>query len=505
MIFLVFPQAQRIEEKEYWGFFMHKRFILHIVARILLIVCMVMIAPLLWAISDNMHSLEVKSFVFTILFGSIISTLVLLVFKVKKEDYKRLNAKDGLAIVGFSWIILSAVGAIPLYLSKVALTYTDAFFEVVSGFTTTGATIFTDVEILPRGILFWRSLTHWLGGMGIIVLYLALLPVFGQNAFQLYKAEAPGITVERVEPKMQETAKTLWSIYFFLSLSEVVLLLLCGMSFFDALCHTFGTMATGGFSTKNASIGAYGPAVQWVIAFFMFLAGANFMLHYQALKGKGREYLKNEEFKSYFFLIFISIVAFTFVLMQGGGSANPLRESGFQVLSIITTTGYATVDFNLWPQFLRFSLIMLMFVGGCGGSTGGGMKVVRVLISLKIAFRSIIQAVFPNAIVPVRFNSVVCSEKIREGVSSYFIIFIFLFFLGTAFLTISESCDLETAFSASIASLSNIGPGLNKVGAVENYAWISMPGKWCLIFLMLAGRLELYSILILLSPEAWRK
>ncbi len=484
---------------------MHKRFVFNIIARILLIVCFFMLAPLGWAIHDDIHSPEVKAFFFTIVLGMIFSLAVLMTFRLKPKEDKLLNSKDGLAIVGLSWIILSAFGALPMFITHVVPSYTDAFFEVVSGYTTTGATIIPDIGILPRGILFWRSLTHWLGGMGIIVLYLALLPVFSQNAFQLFKAESPGITVERVEPRMKETAKMLWGVYFFVSLVEVLLLMLCGMGVFDALCHTFGTMATGGFSTQNASIGAYGPAVQWVIIVFMFIAGANFMLHYSALRGRQREYWKNEEFRMYFLLIFISILVFTFILRSTGLTQSPLRDSAFQVVSIITTTGYTTADFNLWPQVLRFSLIILMFIGGCGGSTGGGMKVVRFFISLKIAMRSIVQAVYPNAIIPVRFNGGTCSDRVIESVAAFFIIFILLFFLGTAVLTITDNCDLVTAFSASIACLSNIGPGLAKVGATQNYAWISSPGKWMLIFLMLAGRLELYSMLILFSSEAWKK
>ena len=260
---------------------MHKRFVANIISRILLAVCFVMLVPLAWAIYDDLHSLEVKAFIGTIIFGIFIAGTILWFFRIKKADYKKINAKDGLAIVGLSWIFLSAMGGLPLYFSHVVSSYTDAFFEIVSGFTTTGSTIFTDIESLPRGILFWRSLTHWLGGMGIIVLYIALLPALGTNASQLYKAEAPGLTVERAEPRIKETAKNLWTIYFLLSFLETVCLMMFDMPVFDALCHTFGTMATGGFSTKNASIGAYGPGVQWIIFVFMVLAGVNFIIHYQ--------------------------------------------------------------------------------------------------------------------------------------------------------------------------------------------------------------------------------
>jgi len=484
---------------------MHKRFVANIVSRLLLIVCGAMLAPLAWAVYDDAHSREVQAFIDTILLGVAVAGAACWFFRIKKADYNRFNAKDGLAIVGLSWICLSALGALPLYLSQVVSSYTDAFFEIASGFTTTGSTIFTDIEALPRGILFWRSLTHWLGGMGIIVLYVALLPALGNNAFQLYKAEAPGLTVERVEPRIKETAKILWGVYFLLTIIETGMLMYGGMSFFDALCHTFGTIATGGFSTKNASIGAFSPYIQWVIVTFMVLAGINFMLHYQVLRGRIFSYFKDEEFRVYSLLILFLVPAFTIVLGESGLSAAPFRESFFQVVAMLTTTGYTTVNFDLWPHSLRLLLVILMFIGGCGGSTGGGMKVIRIMLSVKIALRAGVQAVFPNAILPVKFNTKPVSDRLIAAVQAYCTIFMFLFFGGALLFIVTESCDLVTAFTASIAALSNIGPGLAKIGAVQNYAWVSLPGKWVLTFLMLAGRLELYAILILFIPATWKK
>jgi trk system potassium uptake protein len=484
---------------------MHKRFVINIISRVLLIVCLILLIPLGWAVYDDAHSHEVRAFIYTIFAGILMSGIFLFIFKIKKEDYKKINAKDGLAIVSLSWFFLSVIGAFPLYLSGVVTTYTDAFFEIVSGFTTTGSTIFIDIEALPRGILFWRSLTHWLGGMGIIVLYIALLPALGTNTYQLYKAEAPGITMERVEPQIKETAKILWSIYFLFSFVETGLLMIGGMPIFDALCHTFGTMATGGFSTKNASIGAYNAYTQWVIIVFMFFAGTNFILHYLAIKGRFKPIFKDQEFRLYFLMILFLIPIFASVLKQSGYEENYFRLAAFQVVSILTTTGYTTSDFDLWPNILRYGLVMLMFFGGCGGSTGGGMKVIRILLSIKIAIRSMVQAVFPNAILPVKFNSNPLSDKLVMAVLSYIVIFIGLFFLGATLFIFTESCDIITALTASISSLSNIGPGLAKVGATQNYAWVSTPGKWILTFLMLAGRLELYSILILFIPSTWKK
>ncbi len=484
---------------------MHKRIVASIVARIVLVVSLIMLIPLGWAFFDNSQSLEVLAFSGTILFGLLISFVVRAFCPLHEDDFEYLNAKDGLAIVGLSWIVLSFLGAMPFYFTGSVLSFTDAFFETVSGFTTTGATIITHIESLPKGLLFWRSLTHWLGGMGIIVLFLALLPAVGQGAYRLYQAEAPGPTAERAQPRIKETAKALWGVYFVLSVLETLLLKIGGMNWFDALCHTFGTMATGGFSTKTASIAAFNPFIQWVIVVFMFLAGTNFILHYQAIKGSPKTFFKSEEFRWYFFLVIFLTVVFTLVLKSSYDLSFPIRTAAFQIVSILTTTGYVTADFNLWPNVLRVSLVCLMFVGGCAGSTGGGMKVVRIFLILKTALRSVVQSLFPNAIIPVKIDKKPVSEKIILGVLSFGAIFVVLFVFGAVAMAATNRCDFQTAATASIACLGNIGPGLGKVGAIENYSWISAPGKWMLAFLMLAGRLELYSILILFVPIAWRK
>jgi len=486
---------------------MHKKLVLNIISRILLVISFIMLIPLGWAILDDPSSAESRAFIITILLGLAIVAVIRKFFPASGDDFDVLGAKDGLAIVGLSWIAVSLLGSLPFYLSGVAPTFTDAFFETASGFTTTGATILTWIEGQPRGVLFWRSLTHWLGGMGIIVLSVALLPAIGRGAYALYRAEAPGPTAERVRPRMKETAKTLWTVYFILSAAEVLLLLAGGMPLFDALCHTFGTMATGGFSTQNASIAAYGSYIQWVIIGFMFMAGCNFILHYQGLRGKVKSYWRSEEFRIYLSIALVLIPLFTVILALGGKgfSESTVRQSTFQVISILTTTGYTTADFDLWPAFLKISLVSLMFVGGCAGSTGGGMKVIRVYIALKAGVKSIIQAILPNAVMPLKVDSKPVSDTYVVRAAAYFIIYIFLFVFGTAVMTITERTDLVTAFSVSVACLSNIGPGLGQVGPMENYSWISPMGKWFLSFLMLAGRLELYSILILFVPDTWRK
>jgi len=486
---------------------MHKKLVLNIISRILLVVSLIMLIPLGWAVLDDPSSAESRAFVITILLGLAIVAVIRKLSPASGDDFDVMGAKDGLAIVGLSWIAVSLLGSLPFYLSGVTPAFTDAFFETASGFTTTGATVLTWIEGQPRGVLFWRSLTHWLGGMGIIVLSVALLPAMGRGAYALYRAEAPGPTAERVRPRMKETAKTLWTVYFILSAVETLLLLAGDMPLYDALCHTFGTMATGGFSTKNASMAAYGGYIQWVIVGFMFLAGCNFLLHYQGLRGRLKSYWRSEEFRVYLSIILVLVPLFTVILALGGEgfTESTVRKSAFQIVSLLTTTGYTTADFNLWPAFLKISLVFLMFVGGCAGSTGGGMKVIRVYIALKTAGKSILQVILPNAVMPLKIDSKPVSDTYVVRAAAYFIIYVFLFVLGTVVMTITEHTDLVTAFGASVACLSNIGPGLGQVGAMENYAWVSPTGKWFLSFLMLAGRLELYSILILFVPETWRK
>jgi trk system potassium uptake protein TrkH len=465
-----------------------------------------MLAPLGWAVHDDWHSLEVKSFVITILIGIIISTFIQVKYKTRKVDFEKVTAKDGLAIVGLLWIILSLWGALPLWISKVVPTFTDAFFEIASGFTTTGASIFSDVESIPRGILFWRSLTHWLGGMGIIVLFIAILPSLGATSSQLYKIETSGLDLDRSETQIRKIARNLWLIYLFLTCLSVVLLMIGKMPLFDALCHTFGAIATGGFSTKNTSIGGYSAYIQWVIILMMFLGGINFSLYCYLTKKKWKLFFKDSELKTYTGIILFSIPLFFILLKNSGLSLSPLRDSVFQIVSILTATGYSSTDFDLWPSGLRMMLIIFMFIGGCASSTSGGMKVVRVIISVKAGFRAVVQTLYSHAVIPVRYNGQALSENLVRTVMTFVILYLFLFVFGSFFLLVSEpSCDIVTATTASIACLSTVGPGLAKVGPFQNFAWISIPGKWMLSFLMIAGRLELYAMLALFIPATWKK
>jgi trk system potassium uptake protein TrkH len=418
-----------------------------------------------------------------------------------------LRTKEGFAIVAFSWIFLSVFGALPFLISGAIPSITDAFFETMSGFTTTGASILTNVEALPKGLLFWRSLTHWIGGMGIIVLSLAILPFLGVGGMQMFKAEVPGPTADKLTPRITETAKILWGVYVLISAVEVLLLLLGGMNIFDSLCHTFGTMATGGYSTRNASIGAYENSfIHFVIIFFMLLAGTNFALHYRFLKKDYRAYIRNTELL--FFLALIGLaVLFIGVDVYFNNYQNlglTFRDTLFQVVSIVTTTGYGSADYEQWAFSSQFVLFALMFFGGCAGSTGGGMKIIRIYLLVKFVFSEITRLLHPHAVRPVRVGGAVVPREVMTNVVGFFILFVLVFMVGV-FVMAALGLDMATSFGASVAALANIGPGLGSVGPTDNYAHIPVVGKWVLSFLMLMGRLELFTVIVLLSPFYWQK
>ena len=458
--------------------------------------------------------------------------------------------REGFAIVTFGWIILTFFGSIPLWtyflsqseaitISTIFRAFTDSYFEIMSGFTTTGSTILTDIEILPRGILFWRSLTHWLGGMGIITLVLAILPAFGIASYQMFRGEMPGPTAERLKPRLAQTAKILWGAYALLTIAETILLKFGGMTLFDALCHSFGTMATGGFSTKNSSIAAYNSAyIHWVITIFMFLAGINFIIHYRILFARKFDLVrKNRELHFYAAVILMAVIIGFFMLQTRGLApkenisssfrTNPLsektlterieaenekisspgstlRHAAFQIISITTTTGYCVADFDMWPNFLRYMLVVLMFFGGCAGSTGGGMKMIRIMVILKTALREIKVIVQPRIIAPIKIGKKVVEEKYIANIVGFVLLFLTCFTIFSVAMSFLIE-DLTTAITTVAATICNIGPGLSGVGATENYAWIPTPGKWILTLCMLLGRLEIYTVFIALSPASWKK
>jgi trk system potassium uptake protein TrkH len=417
--------------------------------------------------------------------------------------------KEGICIVTLGWILVAAFGALPFYLYGTFPTYTDAYFEAMSGFTTTGASVLADIEKQPAGILFWRSITHWIGGMGIVVLSLAILPALGAGGMQLYKAEVPGPTADKLVPRLRETARRLYVVYAIISAAEVVLLLAGGLSLFDSLTHMFGTMGTGGFSPRNASVGHYRSAyVDLVISAFMFIAGANFLLHYQAMaKRDFAGYATDEEFRFYSgVVIFFSVTTALNLVLTGlyPHITEALRHSLFSVISIITTTGFATEDFEKWPTYGHYALLLLMFVGGCAGSTGGALKCVRVWMLLKTAANHVFRIVHPKAVRTIRYNGRIVPPEVLSSIQSMFVLYMTVFALASLALA-WLGMDAITSISAVAATLGNIGPGLGTVGPAENYAHFSFTAKWVCTFCMLVGRLEVYSVVVLFFPEFWRK
>jgi trk system potassium uptake protein TrkH len=418
-----------------------------------------------------------------------------------------LRIREGFAVVSFAWLGFALFGALPLHLSGYTASFTDAFFETMSGFTTTGATILQDIEILPHGLLFWRSFTHWLGGMGIILLSLAILPLLGVGGMQLFKAEVPGPEHDKLSPRIKDTAKILWEVYIIISLSEAVLLYIGGMSVFDALCHTFGTMATGGFATKNASIGYFNSGfIDYVIIVFMLIAGINFSLHYSALRGDVKTYFRNPE--TMFFLSLIGagtlVIFLDIFLFHGYSAGDAVRKSLFQSVSIITTTGYGTDDYEKWGAASQLILFVFMFLGGCAGSTGGAMKIIRSLVLLRFGLNEIKRLIHPSAVLPVRIGHRTIPREIVSNIAGFFLIYLGLYVIGVLFMAFL-GLDILTALGSVAATIGNIGPGLGTVGPTDNYAHIPVTGKWVLSFMMLAGRLEIYPVIVLLTRSFWKK
>lgn len=532
---------------------MHKRTVLYGVARLLQVMGLALIPPGLIAWFDAAHlpaaeriwTPEFMGFWIAILASLTWGTVTAVALKKRTPAQ---TVREGFAIVTLGWVVMTLFGAIPFIVwflgsggdfsfMGILGVITDSVFEIMSGFTTTGSTILTNIEAVPRGLLFWRSLTHWLGGMGIVTLALVIFPALGVSGYHMFKGEVPGPTTERLQPRLAETATLLWGVYALMSAAQTILLMIGGMDWFDALCHTFGTMATGGFSTKNLSVGHFDSNfIHWVIIVFMFLAGVNFLLHYNVLRGNFRVFRADREFRFYAAVTLTAIVITTLMLQFEGlpsaeysrtsfrnapapyedyvshvhaegekvsGLYRSFRESAFQVVSIVTTTGFATADFDVWPTTLRLLLVMLMFFGGCAGSTGGGMKMIRVLVNMKAAAREIIRMARPRIIRPIKVGDVPIEEVRVGNIVSFFILFLSLSVFSSLLMTFFVP-DLVTAFTSVAACLANVGPGLAGVGAIENYAWIPIPGKWILIFNMLLGRLEIFTVLALFRASIWR-
>ena len=420
---------------------------------------------------------------------------------------KSTGKREGFIIVSMVWIVFSLFGSLPFWISGAIPSFSDAFFETMSGFTTTGATILLDIEGMPHGLLFWRSLTQWMGGMGIIVLSLAVLPILGIGGMQLFIAEVPGPTKEKLHPRVTETARRLWGIYIIFTGMEIVLLFLGGMNLFDAVCHSFTTMATGGYSTRNASIAHFDSAfIEYVITVFMFVAGTNFILSYFAMHLQFKRIWKNEEFRFYLGLVLVFTVILSVGLFfgQGYGAEESFRFSAFQVVSIITTTGFITSDYLAWTPSLLLLIFVLMFFGGSAGSTGGGIKIIRVLLIFKNSYLEVKRLIFPNAVLPVRLNHKSISQNIVGNVLAFGFIYILILAISVVVIS-SLGYSMDTSLGAAAACLGNIGPGIGQVGPVENYAHFPDFGKWFLSFIMLLGRLELFTVLILFVPSFWKK
>lgn len=475
---------------------------LRILGALLLFLAATLLTPLVFSLyyNDGAWSAFLLSALISACVGGFLYTFC--------RSSKDLSLREGFAVVTFGWTVFAIFGALPYLFAGAIVSPLDAIFETMSGFTTTGSTILTEIECLPESLLFWRSLTHWLGGMGIIVLSLAILPMLGVGGMQLFKAEVPGPTADRLKPRIQDTAKMLWGVYFLLTMAETVLLMFGGMTFFDALCHSFATLATGGFSTKNTSIAAYDSSyIDYVITLFMLLAGVNFALHFQVLRGRARDFFRSEELRVYLAIVFFATLIIMLFNWCGGiysGIGENLRYSLFQVSSIITTTGFGTADFELWPVVAQYLLVMLMFVGGCAGSTGGGMKVARILLLFKHAQAQVFRLIHPRAIRLVKLGNRPVDREVMQAILGFFALFIGIFVVASM-LVAASGMDLVSSGAAVIACLANIGPGLGSVGPVDNFAHVPALGKTVLIVCMLMGRLELYTVLVLFFPSFWRK
>ena len=478
---------------------MNYRFIAYIMGWILNIQGVFLLVPSLVAL----YYKEESGFAFLIAAG--ISLALGALATVKKPKNKSFYAKDGFVSVALGWVVLSISGALPFIISREIPSVFDALFETISGYTTTGATILTDVEALSKSLLFWRSFTHWIGGMGILVFVLCILPLAGGNNMYLMRAESPGPSVGKLVPRVRSTAVILYGIYTALTALECVLLLIGGMGFFDAVCTSFATAGTGGFGIRNSSIAEYNVFLQNVIAVFMVIFGVNFSVYFLILVRKPKQVLKSEELRTYLGVVLASTVLIGFNVRDSFSSIwEALQQAFFQVSSIITTTGFATTDFNLWPTFSKCILVMIMFIGACAGSTGGGIKVSRIVIAYKNIKNGIENFVHPKSVRIIRMEGKKVSNEVVRSVNTYIVLY-FAVFVASVLLISLENFSFETSFTSVAATLNNIGPGLDGVGPMENFAKFNPFSKCVFMFDMLAGRLELIPMVILFSPWIWRK
>lgn len=480
---------------------MHTGGVLNIFGKLLIFTSLFLLLPIPFSIyyDDGMARL----FVYCALAGAGLGALLVALFKAESE----LGHRDGFAIVVLSWIGLSLLGALPFYFCGVMPSFIDCFFESMSGFTTTGSTVLAVVEILPRSVLFWRATTHFLGGMGIIVLSIAILPLLGIGGMQLFQAEVSGPTKDRLTPRIQDTARILWGVYLLFNAVMIVLLMLGGSEFFDAVCNAFSTIATGGLSSHTASMGYYNSLyIEIVTIIFMFLGATNFSLHHHALKGRLSVYWESEEFRFYLGMTVLAIILITGLNYREGISQRPeeaLRTAAFQVVSIQSTTGFGTADFGLWPSASQVVLVILMLVGGCAGSTSGGIKAVRVLLFFKFARQQLRNLLHPRNVTTIKLGKVKVGPEVMAGVLGFFSLYFAVFVISSLAVT-ALGVDVVTGTTAVIATLNNVGPGLHLVGPTSHFGDLPWLAKLILSFCMLAGRLELYTLAVFLSPDFWR-
>jgi trk system potassium uptake protein TrkH len=480
----------------------HPSALLRTIAVLLIIVCAFMLFPIAFAlVYEELQT--IRFFIYPMAAVVMVATFILV---LPRKVAFTLSHRDGFLLVTFSWISSALVGCLPLYLSGTIPNFTDAFFETMSGFTTTGASILTEIESLPKSMLFWRSLTHWLGGMGIVVLTIAVLPLLGIGAYQMMKAEAPGPILDKITPKITETARILWIIYLGLTVVETALLMIGGMSLFDALTHTFGTLATGGFSPKNRSVGYFDSGfIHIVVTVFMMLAGMNFILHYGLITGKLRKVFANMELRVYLAIFASATIIIAFVLYGStyGSFGVSLRYAAFQAASILTTTGFTTADYATWPFFAKAVLFTLTFVGGCSGSTGGGIKVIRIATLFKLGIHEMKRMAHPRSVFSLRLGQGSLKKDMVYSISGFFFLYLFVLLLVTLVVA-SGGNDLITSLSSALVTVGNIGPGFGRIGPTLNYAFYPDYIKWFLSFAMMVGRLEVYTVLVLLTPRFWR-
>ncbi len=480
---------------------MNYRLILNIIGKMLALEGVLMVPSMCIALIYREG--DAPAFILTMLLLMLLGLPLMLRFNPGNKD---IGVREGLVAVALCWILMSAFGALPFILSRTLPHFWDALFETVSGFTTTGASVFIAVEGLPHGILFWRSFTHWVGGMGVLLLTLALMPGVRGGGSSLAKAEAPGPTFSKVTPRMADTARLMYLVYAGMSLVELLLLLLSGLSLFDAFIHTFGTAGTGGFSNRNQSVGAYRNVwAEMIIMAFMFLFGTNFSVYVRLLRGEGFKALKSDEVRAYYLIALASVLLIgANILPHFGNVWEALRHSGFQVATVMSTTGFATADFALWPMFSQALMVILMLIGACAGSTAGGLKVVRAVMLSKSALREVGQNMQPRKVRVIMLDGKSVNEETQRGVLAFFFIYITALMLGTLLVAL-DGFSFTTSFTAVLSCLSNIGPGLELIGPMGNFAMFSPPVKFLMSLLMLAGRLEFFALFALFHPAVWKK